>query len=307
MEIQRILELARQRMSLGQTDGAIDALRQALAHDPDLAEAHAYLAICLVQRKRLHAAGQEAGMALALDPELEVAHYAMATVAMARRDFRLAEQHIQQLQEADPNHAPYYLLYAELKALMQRSAEVLPLLQKALELDPESTRVLAQLSDYHLNRGELQQAEAFAHEALRQEPESVAALVAMGGVLLRRGNAADAREHAVWALRQEPDHEGALVLLSGVKARTSPLLGLWWRYNTWMNSVGSGRSILILLFAYLLFRVATMGLHDLGRPELATAVRYLWLAIVIYTFVGPALFMKALRRELATVKLREGF
>jgi lipopolysaccharide export LptBFGC system permease protein LptF len=74
-----------------------------------------------------------------------------------------------------------------------------------------------------------------------------------------------------------------------------------------MNSVGSTRSILVLLFAYLVFRVTTMGFNDLGQPEIANYVQWAWLAIVIYTFVGPTVFMKSLKKELSEVKLSREF
>ena len=44
--------------------GAIDLLKQALSEDPDCAEAHALLSLCLLRVKRLHGARAEAGMAL---------------------------------------------------------------------------------------------------------------------------------------------------------------------------------------------------------------------------------------------------
>lgn len=307
MDIDRLLELAWRRMQHGQIDGAIENLREVLAEDPDQADAHAYLALCLLDKKRLHAALHEASLALAIEPGSEIAHLGMANIAIAQRNFKTAQEHIDQLLDIDPTDPRYYVLQADLNRLLRKTDGILPLLQRALELAPESSSVLAELSDYYHGIGDLEQAEHYAHESLRQDPESEHGLIAMGYVLLQRGEIEAAREHAVSALQQAPDNSGALALMASIKARTNPLLGLWWRYNVWMNSVGSTRSILVLLFAYLVFRVTTMGFNDLGQPEIANYVQWAWLAIVIYTFVGPTVFIKSLKKELSEVKLSREF
>ncbi len=307
MDIGRALELAWHRIQNGQIDGAMDVLRQLLGNEPDLPEAHAYLALCLLNKKRLHAAEQEARMALALEPGLELTHYVLAHVGIAQRQFKMAREHIDQLLDMDPNHAPYYLLQADLAELTRNRKAVLPLLHKALELDPESSRVLAELSRYHAGKGELDMAERFARESLQHEPENVDGLVAMGHVLLQRGQIEAARDHAVWAIRHDPTNDMALRLMAGIKARQSPFLGLWWRYNVWMNKIGSTRSILVLLLAYVLYRILTMGFGDLGQQDAARIVHFAWLGFVVYTFMGPTLFEKSLKKELSDVTLSRDF
>lgn len=307
MNIERSLELAWHRIQNGQIDDAIDALRQLLSNEPDLPEAHAYLGLCLLSKRRLGAAEQEAKIALTMEPGLELAHYALASIHMGQRRFSEAQPHVRQLLDMDPNHAPYYLLDAQLSRLTRRTAKVLPALRKALELDPESSQVLADLSEYHADKGELELAEGYARESLRFEPENVEGLVAMGKVMLLGEDIGGARDHAVWALRLEPDSQSALGLMASIKARENPVLGLWWRYNVWMNRIGSTRAILVLLFAYILYRAITMGLVDFGQMGAASIVKFTWLGVVIYTFVGPTLFDKMLRKELGSVKLSSDF
>ena len=307
MDISQQLEQAQRQIEFGQIDGAIHSLKHVLSIDPDFAEAHAYLALCLLEKKRLHAAVSEAGMALALDAELELAHYVMAHVLIAKRDFKQAESHVTLLLESNPNHPHYYLLQADLYLLTHRKNQILPLLEKALTLAPESTKVLAELSQYYASTGDLDKAQHYAQASLKIEASNVDGLIAMGEVLLRQGNIEEAREHAIWALRQAPDNRQALTLMAGIKARKNPVLGLWWRYNTWMSNVGSTRSILILLCAYIIYRLAAMIAGDVGREGLSSIINIVWLGIVIYTFIGPAMFEKSLKKELADVRLREGF
>jgi tetratricopeptide (TPR) repeat protein len=180
-------------------------------------------------------------------------------------------------------------------------------LEKALELDPESPEVLSELSEYYAERSEMDLAEYYAREALQRDPEHSSGLVAMGRVLLERKEIELAREHAIAALQNDPSEPQALGLMASIKARKSLLLGLWWRYNVWMNRIGTTRSILVLLFAYIVYRILSMGFDDMGHREAAGLVRYVWLGIVVYSFLGPAIFNNLIKKELLGVKLRSDF
>ena len=305
--IPRLLEQARLHIQHGHMDGAIDVLREILSNDPDLAEAHAYLSICLLRKRRGHAAAHEAQIALALEPESETALYALALSQFAQRKFRDAEAHIRRLLDIDPNDARYYLLLADLYVATEAKQKILPLLQKALSLTPEDPDTLSKLANYYLAENNLGRAHHYAQEALQMDAEHADALVSMGQVQLQKGEVANAKEHAIWALRQEPDNASALYLLTAVKARSNPFLGLWWRYNAWIKRIGMTRSILVLLAAFIVYRIASMTFGDMGRKDIATAINFGWMAIVIYSFLGPTLFEKALKKELADVELAKNF
>jgi len=196
---------------------------------------------------------------------------------------------------------------AQLHELTGRRATMLPLLERALELDPEDPETLADLGEWYLERGDLVQAARWARTALELEPEHPAALVLMGNVLLRNGAVTEAREHAVWALRNDPAHGGALRLMASIKARQNVFLGLWWRYSTWMGSLGHGRAIVVLLGAFVLYRVVTIAVADGGRTDLAGLISMLWMAFVAYTWFGPAIFRRSLDRELKRIELERSF
>jgi hypothetical protein len=74
-----------------------------------------------------------------------------------------------------------------------------------------------------------------------------------------------------------------------------------------MNSIGSTRSVLVLLMAYIVYRVLTMGFEDMGQPDLAGTLQYVWIGLVIYTFTAPALFQKSLSKELNDIVLSKDF
>ena len=308
MAEERTIDFAFDQYQRGNLNGAIDSLKRVLADDPDHASAHALLSFCLLDMRRAHAAEHEAGMALALEPENEMAHHAMALSLLARRRFKDAEAHAAQMLDFSPEEPAYYRLLAsilEVQGTRKGKAHAHALLEKALELAPDDANTLAALGSYHLQRGKLEQALHFARETLQTIPEHIDGLVLMGGIALRTGDTTTARDHALWALRSNATHRGALHLMAGIKARENPLLGWWWRFATWMGELGSGRAITVLLCAFLVYRLSALILTDLGHPDAANMLQLVWLALCIYTWVGPGLFQKAVKRELETVKLRD--
>ncbi len=92
-----------------------------------------------------------------------------------------------------------------------------------------------------------------------------------------------------------------------VKARSNFFLGLWWRWSAWMGSLGDQRAILVLLGAFVLYRVALVTADHYEQENLANYLQVVWLGIVAYTWIGAGLFQNALRKELATVKLDKNF
>jgi tetratricopeptide (TPR) repeat protein len=257
----------------------------------------------LLQKRRLYAAGIETDLALTLAPEAPFTHWVAAELNLARRDFAVAERHVEQFRAMAPDLPSADRLLARCYSLTGRRAERLPVLTQALNKDPTDPDTLAALANHHSELGELEQAWRYADEALRAAPENMSALVAMGDVLLKRGDINDAREHAVLALRADPSDPSALALLTSIKARTSPLLGLWWRYAVWGERVGPTRQVIVLLIAFVLYRVSTLVAADLGMDGLASVIVLAWLGIVVYSFVGPTMFRRALQKELASVQL----
>lgn len=289
--------------SIGQHDGAIESLKRLLSEDPDDAEAHAWLAACLLRKRRLYAAGIEAGMAVTLAPDSIFARWIDAELALAKRDLVRAGQHVDWLLATAPESAEFHLLRARWMQLSGKGRETLPVLEQALACDPDNAETLAALSAFHCDAGSLEQAEQYALAALKSAPESTSALVARGHVCLQRGDVQAARELALDALRFDPEDVGALALLTAVKARSSVWLGLWWRYASWTARVGPTHSVIVLLVAFVLYRVASIATADAGATGASGIIDIAWIAVVIYSWVGPTLFHRALRKELDSVRI----
>ncbi|MDP3844837.1 MAG: tetratricopeptide repeat protein [Pseudomonas sp.] len=302
-----LLDLAYQRLNNGQVEGAINCLRQLLSNAPEHAEAHALLALCLLEMRRAVAAEREVGLALASDAQLEFAHFVAARVAMMRRKFKLAARHLAQVLEMNPLEVRYQLAQADLQALLGRRAQQLPYLLRALELAPDDPDCLAAMAEFYRRGGEVEQAENFARQALQQHAAHSGAIVTLGHLLLRRGEVQAAREHATWALGEDANDIAALYLISAVKARSNPLMGLWWRYNSWMSELGPTHSIIVLLVMFVVYRVAVIAAGQHGHIMLSQVIQWGWLAFVIYSFAGPQIFKRSLAKELEQVKLSRDF
>lgn len=291
----------------GNLSGAVLHLRRLLGSDPQHAEAHALLSRVLVAQQRHFAAEHEARAALAIEPELVSGHLALAEVHFAHKRLAAARAAWEHALQLDPSEVDAVRGLARIAHVEGRPADEHRELLRALELDPQATETLVELGRWHLQRGELAQADDYAQRARSEAPDEADVLVLLGHLALRHGRVDEARDLALWALGQGPMDPGALGLLASVRARQSLLLGLWWRYSVWMAARGEKRQIVILLAAWLAFRVAELVSRDLGVPTLATITEYVWLAVVVYSWVGPGLFMRTIEKELEAVQLRRDF
>jgi tetratricopeptide (TPR) repeat protein len=303
----QLWDMARRMLAQGHLAGAVEALRQLLAHSPDDADAHALLAVALYGSRRLHAARHEAGLAIGLDPESAFTHYAMGVVETGARRFEEAERHLRAARAIEHRDPAILRALAHLHRLRDQDAQAFALLEEALALDPESTETLIALGDLRLERGETAVAARNALLALEIEPESAGAHVLMGRLRLLEGQTQEAREHAAEALRGDPSHLGALHLFAGIKARANPFLGLWWRWNVWMEALGTTRSILVLLVIFALYRVGRGLAEQQGLTSWLMPMQLVWLAAVAYTWVGPSLFRRSMERDLRPVAFNAKF
>jgi len=296
-----------EQMRLGNPHGAIEQFRQVLAFDPEHAAAHACLALCLVDTRRPFAAEHEAGLALACDPENAFNHMVAGIVAVERQKYRLAEEHLERAHAIDHTQADVYRWLARVYGLTGREAMVMPTLREGLERDPQDVEILAALGHRHLELGAIDAAEHHAREALAINAESLAANVLQGHVLLRRGDIEGAKRQALMALRHDAGNVGGLYLLCGIKARTSPMMGLWWRYAAWMARFGDKYTLVVIIGSFALYRVAVQLTADAGYPALSGLLTIAWLLFCVYTWSGVRWFQRAVQKELATVRLKGDF
>src|SRR5688500_11712634 len=82
--------------------------RQALAADPDDSISHAFLALCLNERKQFKEATEEAQLAVHHEPDSDFAHFSLARVFNDRNRFDEAIHHINEAIRLDSWNPAYF-------------------------------------------------------------------------------------------------------------------------------------------------------------------------------------------------------
>jgi tetratricopeptide (TPR) repeat protein len=294
-------------MARGDYRTAIEMLRRALTEDPLSASAHALLALCLVDAKRLYAAEHEATLALELEPELDTAHLAMGYVRLGQRKLAEVERHLEELSRSDPGSQDAFRLRALLARAHGRPNDAIAVLEQARAADPEDMRTLVALGHAYIAVRRLGEADEVSLEVLHANAASLDGLVLRGWVLLLQGATADAREHALLAIRQVGGTGAPLHLLVATKARSNLFLGVWWRFNAWLTTMSGTRRALVLIALFVLYRLAAIVSAQIGFAALSDAIVFAWVGFVAYTWAAIPVFQRMLQRELGTVRLRAGF
>ncbi|KZN59837.1 hypothetical protein N473_02675 [Pseudoalteromonas luteoviolacea CPMOR-1] len=305
--IDNLIEQASQRYRYGDYNGGIEALKAALSIAPNNGVLHSYLSFGLIKQKRIFAAEYEAKLGLELDPNSAYAHYVLGCLLHVKKDYQAALTHLEQAIALEPENPSFLEALSAVLLDKGRLEEAKSTLTRALEIAPDDPDVLAKFGDLWLNLNDLNQAQAYYNEALMIEPQHSGSLIGKGHCLLRQGEITESKEHAIWALQQDPNDHNALTLLTNIKARQNAAMGVWWRLNTWLISGSNTRTILLLITAYIVFRVFAIGLDDAGFETISSVVSMLWLGIVAYMWVGPVWFDKKLKAELETVTLDKTF
>lgn len=305
--IEQLLIHANQQLHHGDTYGAIDSLKQLLSYEPDIADAHALLAICLFHSKRLEAAKYEAGIALQLAPDSSFSHYAQGVILTAARQFTVAEDNLNQAIQLEPTNATYLLAKANLLTLCGKNKQVLPLLEQAIATEPELVDCYVALGEYYLERGDYKKAQTYATEAMHLDSDDQDAITLMGSIHLQLGNMDEAKDHALWALSHNAMAVKPLFLMSAIKAKQSIWLGLWWRFNSFMSKIGEAKQILILISLYFFYRLGDQLFSDLEMSNAATICTITWLAFCVYSWMGPVIFHRSLAKELQSFSFDKHF
>lgn len=305
--LDRLFTQALEMYERGLNDRCIELLVRVLGDDPDHADAHAVLALALVERKRLHAGALEAARALQLEPMSPLAHLAMAATDIARRRFAQAETHLLHALELDPQSTSALRLGARLYWLWQRPETAWDYVERACRLAPGDPGQWALRAMLAFDKGDRDTARHDAKRALAMDPENIEALTTLGHCALAAGNIEEARTHAVWALSLAPDDPRAHVLMAGVKARSSLLLGLWWRFQSFITAGSNRRAITLLVGIYLVYRAVGVALDTEGLGPWSRALDFAWLGFCAYTWFAPTIFRRSLEREFSTVRLRRDY
>ena len=133
-----LLQRAQLLMSQSRPDQAAEQLKQILASDPNDADAHAMLSLCLSHDEdSWHDATREAEQAIHLAPDFATSHYAMAVVLANRNRFPEASKAIEEALRLDPYQPEFYRLAGSIQAQQQHWQPALDFASEGLAIDPD--------------------------------------------------------------------------------------------------------------------------------------------------------------------------
>ena len=131
------LAAAREHQRAGRLPEAVGALRKLIELNPNNAEVHAELGVCLIQSRQPAAAVEACRSAVALDPNLAAAHNNLGACLRSLGHCEEAAAACRKAIEIRPNYAHALTNLGAALSELDRNPEALNLHLRALELEPE--------------------------------------------------------------------------------------------------------------------------------------------------------------------------
>lgn len=293
---------------------AADEFRAALAEDPKDAEAHAFLAECLMELKEPEAALREADEAVRCAPLHYLPHTVKASVLHRLDRYEEAEASaLEAISNNTYSSWPFSVL-ANIRFSRGNWLGCLEATGRGLALDPNNAVCLSLQTMANLRLGRKADAAFSAETALRNDPNDAFAHVAEGWRRMHAGDAKGACEHFRTALRLDPTSAAARVgMIEALKTR-------YWVYRQyslfqiWLGRQSGQFQWFIILGVFFLMRTLSTVMRQ--NPELKPVLVPLMVAFVLFglmTWMGSGLFNLLLlfhplgRKALSRSEKREGY
>ncbi|HEY6802090.1 MAG TPA: winged helix-turn-helix domain-containing protein [Pyrinomonadaceae bacterium] len=177
---------------------AISYLEQAVAQDPNFAEAHAILADCHYLRltdeyaaggspeESLKQARISAAKALELDDSLAEAHTVNAGLRLSDRNFEGAGREFQRALELNPNYAVAHVRYAYFLYSSRLLDQALFHMRRAQQLDPVSSVTNGALAGMLYSARDYDESIRYSKKALELEPTTLAPQLNLGEAYVQK-------------------------------------------------------------------------------------------------------------------------
>ena len=177
--------------------------RQAIDKDPNFARAYGGLALSYAAEYRngwvkdrktaLGAALKYAKTAIGIAPDLPEQHWVVGYVNTQQRKYDEGRTALQKAIDIDPGFADAYALSGGIETYRGNPAETVPLLRKAIRLNPDAGYLyFLLLARAYYFLGDFEQAEINLKEALARNPQNVEAHLYRAATLLRLNKSDDA-------------------------------------------------------------------------------------------------------------------
>ncbi|MHB2021303.1 MAG: tetratricopeptide repeat protein [Candidatus Xenobia bacterium] len=220
-----------------QYDLAIDAFKKALEEAPDFAEAKAFLALCLAERKQWRQASQLAGEAIANNPGIGFPHYVAARVLWLRNFHLQALEEVTKAIEIEAEVSSYYGLEAMIRIDMQEWEAALESAGKGLAIDAEDAYCRNAKAMALTRLGRAHEALPELEAMLRKHPEDALALANLGWARLALGDREAALNTFRAALRLDAEDRYAREGMLQSLRLYYPVYGMILRGFLWMSKL----------------------------------------------------------------------
>lgn len=277
-------ELARQQLTLE------------LTRNPNSAEAHSLMALCLVNAKQLRKAVAEAEAGVGLAPDSSYAHYVLASVLQDDGNLKRAESEARDALRIEPDDADYLALLAGILYAKKQFGPALETVGQALAQDPKHVTALNLRSMVLGKLKRTDEAHAAIDAALREDPDNALTHSTRGWTELEHGDHREALDHFREALRLDPELETAREgLLQALKAK-SLIYRVMLKYYFAMSRLSGKAQWAVLIGGY--FGVKFIRIAAKSDPSLAPFVLpvvILYLAFAFLSWTADPLFNLFLR------------
>ena len=213
-----LIHLGAIRLRQGRAAEAERLLSQAVALQPDLADAQANLAAALQQSGRPEAISHYK-RALSLRPDMQDARYGLAMCLQTGGEIPAAIVQYEEILRAEPSQPEANYNLARLLAQLGRTAEAVDRYRVAAAADPDFAEANCELAQLLASGNGNQEAIGCFRRALDVDPDYIDARLGLGKALLQcdQDDEAFAAFHAVLAV--EPEHPDALTGVGDVLDR----------------------------------------------------------------------------------------
>lgn len=290
--LNRALMLFQQhRFDLAETE-----FRQVLANNPEDAFAHAFLGLCLLERKEYKPATEHVERAVHLAPDMAFAHSAHSRILFERNYVDPALRAIHEAIRLDPENADYHAQESAIYLEKSQWREALNSAEQGLQIDSEHVACTNLRAVAMVKLGRREAAGQTIGAALARNPEDAFTHANQGWTLLHDGNPNKAMEHFREALRLDPNNEWARQgIVEALKARYF-IYSIMLKWFLWMSKLPPNVQWLVLIGGW--FGVRMLNATAKANPQLGPVIYpivILYIAFALMTWIASPLFNLLLR------------
>lgn len=256
MEVSLHLQRASLLLNQGRVSDAIREVKNALAQEPDNADALALYTRCFYEQDKFTEGIEMIKNAIAADPSASYYYYLKAFGHYRLDQHEAAINHLNQALQLAPYSAEYYGLLAMVLIDEKKFTVALEKADTGLSLDPENITCLNARSMALNKLRKTEEAIATMQDALSKDPDNEYTHATIGWNYLEKGKHKDASHHFREALRLNPDHKGSKEgLKEALKSKIPPYRWLL-QYSFWIHNKGKKARWVIPVVLYFVVRLS---------------------------------------------------